>query len=262
MDLLSQTKPSKPLSPRIDTNPCEPCVRFSLRWQSDRGGGGAWGAALLVLLKGPISLTAFSGCVTGSASVGMRPPPRAALGRSPPSPGLPCSPSFCSARHPTRPLFPLLPSLSCSDAGQGNSECRTACHVARRSRRLFLLSSPHKRLFCFPPKIARLASTSSPPYPPPPLWGNSARWPPAGNPLAAPPTPVRLPAGCRPPQTIRRPNLMGKMTAEVAAAEVINRLMFWTFTSVLVVKRWAAETILAVESRVFRCCARFMQISN
>lgn len=106
----------------------------------------------------------FSGCVTGSASVGMRPPPRAALGRSPP---------------PTA-------------TGRGNSVCRAACHVAPRSRRLFLLSSPHKRLFCFPPKIARLASS------PLLLWGNSARWPPVGNPHAAPPTPVRPPCWLSP----------------------------------------------------------------
>lgn len=33
---------------------------------------------------------------------------------------------------------------------------------------------------------------------------------------------------------------MGIMTAGVAAVQVINRLMFWTFTSVVVVSRWWA----------------------
>lgn len=53
---------------------------------------------------------------------------------------------------------------------------------------------------------------------------------------------------------------MGIMTAKVAAAEVMNRLMFWTFTSVVVVA--SRKHISAMESCVFRFVARFMLIYN
>lgn len=55
---------------------------------------------------------------------------------------------------------------------------------------------------------------------------------------------------------------MGIMTAEVAAAEVINRLMFWTFMSVVVAVVASRKHISAMESCVFRFVAHFMLIFN
>lgn len=55
---------------------------------------------------------------------------------------------------------------------------------------------------------------------------------------------------------------MGIMTAEVAAAEIRNRLMFWTFTSVVVVVMvlGSRKHNSAVEGRDL--LASFMQIYN
>lgn len=167
-------------------------------------------------------------------------------------------PSFCSARHPTRPLFPLLPSLSCSDAGRGNSVCRTACHVARRSRRLFLLSSPHKRLFCFPPKIARLASPLLPPSPPLGEFCSlaSGRKPTRSSAHSSPPPCWLSPAT---DDQKAKPNGendgRGGSCRSHKQADVLDLHQFVGGEAV-----GSRKHILAVESRVFRC-PRFMQIS-
>lgn len=149
---------------------------------------------------------------------------------------------------------------SCSDAGRGNSVCRTACHVARRSRCLFLLSSPHKRLFCFPPKIARLASPLLPPSPPLGEFCSlaSGRKPTRSSAHSSPPPCWLSPAT---DDQKAKPNGendgRGGSCRSHKQADVLDLHQCVGGEAV-----GSRKHILAVESRVFRCCARFMQISN
>lgn len=130
---------------------------------------------------------------------------------------------------PTRPLFSRhLPSPAGSfwmgNSVEQRASLLRAVAVSSYCRR------PTKGWFVSLPK---LQDYPLPLHPTP--WGNSARSPAVGNPLVAQPT-----ASCCLRWKIRRQNLMGIMTVEVAAAEVINRLTIRTFTSVVVVRQWAA----------------------